>query len=95
MAESGILYYQYPDRKYLSRYNFRLQMEEGAWMDIFIQYDSSGVWERKGRIRFRGTGTVTVPVRPRRCDHLRIRLEGRGEFRLFSVAKILSIGSDI
>lgn len=95
MAESGILYYQYPDRKYLSRYNFRLQMEEGAWMDIFIQYDSSGIWERKGRIKFRGTGTVTVPVRPRRCDHMRIRLEGRGEFRLFSVAKILSIGSDI
>ena len=95
MAESGMLYYQYPDRKYLSRYNFRLQMEEGAEMDIFIQYDSSGVWERKGRIRFRGTGTVTVPVRPRRCDHMRIRLEGKGEFRLFSIAKILSIGSDI
>lgn len=95
MAESGILYYQYPDRKYLSRYNFRLQMEEGAQMDIYIQYDSSGIWERKGRIKFRGTGTVTVPIRPRRCDHMRIRLEGKGEFRLFSVAKILSIGSDV
>ena len=95
MAESGILYYQYPDRKYLSRYNFRLQMEEGARMDIFIQYDSSGIWERKGSISFKGTGTVTVPIRPRRCDHMRIRLEGRGEFRLFSVAKILSTGSDI
>lgn len=95
MAESGILCYQYPDRKYLSRYNFRLQMEEGAQMDIFVQYDSSGIWERKGRIKFKGTGTVTVPVRPRRCDHLRIRLEGKGEFRLFSVAKILSIGSDV
>jgi hypothetical protein len=95
MAESGILCYQYPDRKYLSRYNFRIQMEEGAWMDIYVQYDSSGVWERKGRINFRGLGTVTVPVRPRRCDHLRIRLEGKGEFRLFSIAKILSIGSDV
>ena len=95
MAESGILCYQYPDRKYLSRYNFRVQMEEGAWMDIYVQYDSSGVWERKGRINFRGLGTVTVPVRPRRCDHLRIRLEGKGEFRLFSIAKILSIGSDV
>lgn len=95
MAESGILCYQYPDRKYLSRYNFRLQMEEGAQMDIYIMYDSSGVWERKGRISFRGTGTVTVPIRPRRCDHMRIRLEGKGEFRLFSVAKILSIGSDV
>jgi len=95
MAESGILYYQYPDRKYLSRYNFRLQMEEGAEMDIYIQYDSSGLWERKGRIKFKGTGTVTVPIRPRRCDHMRIRLEGKGEFRLFSIAKILSIGSDV
>jgi len=95
MAESGILYYQYPDRKYLSRYNFRLQMEEGARMDIFIQYDSSGIWERKGQIKFKGTGTVTVPIRPRRCDHMRIRLEGKGEFRLFSIAKILSIGSDV
>lgn len=95
VAESGILYYQHPDRKYLSRYNFRLQMEEGAQMDIFIQYDSSGQWERKGRIKFRGTGTVTVPIRPRRCDHMRIRLEGKGEFRLFSIAKILSTGSDV
>lgn len=95
MAESGILCYQYPDRKYLSRYNFRLQMEQGAEMDIYIQYDSSGIWERKGRICFKGTGTVTVPVRPRRCDHLRIRLEGKGEFRLFSIAKILTIGSDV
>ncbi len=95
MAESGILYYQYPDRKYLSRYNFRLQMEEGARMEIFIQYDSSGVWERKGQISFRGTGTVTLPIRPRRCDHMRIRLVGKGEFRLFSIAKILSIGSDV
>ena len=95
MAESGILCYQYPDRKYLSRYNFRLQMEEGARMDIYIMYDSSGIWERKGRISFKGTGTVTLPVRPRRCDHMRIRLEGKGEFRLFSIAKILSIGSDV
>lgn len=95
MAESGMLCYQYPERKYLSRYNFRVQMEEGAEMTIYVQYDSSGLWERKGTIRFRGTGSVTVPVRPRRCDHLRIRLEGKGEFRLFSIAKILSIGSDV
>lgn len=94
MAESGILYYQYPDKKYVSRFNLRMSMEEGAWMDIFIQYDSDGIWERKGRIRLSGTGTVTVPVCPRRCDHMQIRLEGRGQFRLFSIAKILEIGSD-
>ena len=94
MAESGILYYQYPDKKYISRFNLRIRMEEGAWMDIFIQYDSSGLWEHKGRLKL-GTGTVTVPVCPRRCDHLQIRLEGKGEFQLFSLAKVLEIGSDM
>lgn len=94
-AETGILYYQYPDKKYVSRFNIRAQMEEGAEMDIYIQYDSSGVWERKGRIKLKGTNTVTVPIRPRRCDHMRIRLEGKGMFRLFSVAKIISFGSDM
>lgn len=95
MAESGILYYQHPDKKYISRFNLRLSMEEGAWMDIFIQYDSSGVWESKGRISLSGTGTVTVPVCPRRCDHMQLRLEGKGEFRLFSIANILETGSDM
>lgn len=46
-------------------------------------------------IKLKGTNTVTVPIRPRRCDHMRIRLEGKGMFRLFSVAKIISFGSDM
>ena len=95
MAESGILYYEYPDKKYISRINLRLSMEEGAWMDVFIQYDSSGIWESKGRVRLSGTGTVTVPVCPRRCDHMQLRLEGKGQFKLFSLAHILEIGSDM
>lgn len=95
VAESGMLYYHYPDRKYVSRFNLRLFMPEGSELDIFIEYNSSKVWERKGRIKFKGIGTVTVPIRPRRCDHLRIKLVGRGPFRLYSIAKILTMGSDV
>lgn len=95
MAESGMLYYQYPDKKYVSRFNLRINMQEGAQMDIFIQYDSTGVWERKGRVKLSGTGTVTVPVCPRRCDHMQLRLEGKGRFKLFSIAKVLEMGSDM
>lgn len=94
MAESGIMYYEYPDKKYVSRYNLRLSMEKSSRLKIFIEYDSDGVWVPSGEIFFSGTGTVTVPIRPRRCDHLRLRLEGRGHFRLFSIARILEIGSD-
>lgn len=94
MAETGMQYYEYPDKKYLSRYNLRLKMEEGAELRIYIQYDSMGEYVQEGKVVFQGTGTVTVPIKPRRCDHLKMRLEGHGEFRLFSIAKILEIGSD-
>ena len=94
-AETGLMYYQHPDRKYVSRYNLRLFMEEGAELDVYMMYDSSGEWIRQGRIKIKGTRTVTLPIRPRRCDHLRMKLVGRGEVRLYSIARILTVGSDV
>ncbi|MCR5577225.1 MAG: hypothetical protein K6F56_09475 [Oscillospiraceae bacterium] len=94
-AETGMLSWQHPDRKYVSRFNLRLYMEEGAELSAWLMYDSDGTWVRQGRIRTRGTRTVTLPIRPRRCDHLRMKLVGKGEVRLYSIAKILTYGSDV
>ena len=94
-AESGILYYELPDKKYVSRFNIRMQMEPEAKLTIFIEYDSDGIWVEFPAIFFFGTGTVNIPIRPRRCDHLKIRLAGRGDAKIFSIARILENGSDI
>lgn len=94
-AETGIMYYEYPDKKYVSRYNIRLNMKPGARMRMYIEYDSSGVWTYLGDVHVPNTGTFTIPVRPRRCDHLRMKLEGRGDIRIFSIARILERGSDV
>jgi hypothetical protein len=92
IAESGILYYAYPDMKYTNRYNFRLKCT--GTIQFFIEYDSSGEWISCGTISSTGTDTVTLPVRPRRCDHMRIRMVGTGDVKLYSIARILEIGSD-
>lgn len=94
-AETGIIGYEYPDKKYISRFNIRLKMGKGASAELYLEYDSSGVWERNGTIRLRNVGTVTLPVRPRRCDHMRLKLAGHGEVRVFSIAKLLEQGSDM
>ena len=94
-AETGVQYYSYPDRKYISRYNVRLNMARDAKLKIFIEYDSSGIWEYSGSVKLPNTGTNTIPIRPRRCDHMRLRLEGRGDVRIFSIARILEQGSDV
>ena len=93
-GESGVMYYQYPDKKYTNRYNFRLQMDRGTRVRFMIEYDSSGRWEKQGEIISESLRTVTIPVRPRRCDHLRLRVEGRGNCRIYSIARVLAIGSD-
>ena len=94
MAESGILYTEYTDRKYLSRYDVKLKLGDGGRMAVWIQYDSSGEWTMEGEILGSGLKTVVLPIRPRRCDHMKIRLEGTGELRLFSITRILRQGSD-
>ncbi len=41
-----------------------------------------------------GLRTFLLPVRPARCDHLKFRLTGKGEMKLFSLARVLEAGSD-
>jgi len=92
-AESGLQYYQYPDMKYVSRYNFRMRCT--GIVKLYIEYDSSGTWIESGQINLKDRfDTVTIPVKPRRCDHLKFKLEGTGEVKLYSIARIFEIGSD-
>ena len=42
----------------------------------------------------RGLRTFLLPIRPARCDHLKFRLTGKGEMKLFSLARVLEAGSD-
>ena len=39
--------------------------------------------------------TYTIPVLPRRCDHLRYRLSGTGDVKIYSIARTIEIGSDV
>ncbi len=94
-AETAVQTWEVPDRKYLSRYDIRLKLGEGASVSVLLEYDSSGVWVESGSITRQGLGSALLPIRPRRCDHLRMRLEGHGEAQLLSIARVLEVGSDI
>ncbi len=94
-GELAVIGYDTPDRKYLSRFNLRLKLPTESYMDVYLQYDSNGVWEHNGRITGSGDRTFMLPVRPRRCDHCQIKLTGVGEMTLFSLSKIREDGSDV
>ena len=81
--------------RYISRYNIRVNMERNTGFQMFIEYDSSGIWNFAGDFHLPTTGTVTIPVRPRRCDHMRLMFVGHGDFRMYSIARVLERGSDV
>ena len=95
MAESGMIGYDAPDRKYVSRFNIRMRLEKGASLTLGIEYDSNGIWTDQGTVAGTGADAFVFPVIPRRCDHFRIRLSGRGGVRVYSMSKILEQGSDM
>lgn len=92
---TGIIGYADPKHKYVSRFCVRLKLEDGASMQVSIEYDSNGIWLPCGSITGNGLRSALLPVRPRRCDHFRIRMTGMGEAKIYSISKVYERGSDV
>lgn len=95
MAQTGMIGLSTPDMKYISRLILRLTLPEGSSLRVSAEYDSCGRWKQLFTIHGHGTQAFTLPVRPVRCDHMRLRLEGDGPMKLFSVTKTIEQGSDV
>lgn len=94
MAQTGIINASLPERQYLQRISIRMILEPGSKVSILVQYDSCGEWENLGNMVGSNLRSFTFPVRPRRCDHLRLRIEGIGKAMIFAITKTISGGSD-
>jgi hypothetical protein len=95
IAETGLIGCSAIDKKYVSRLTIRLKMEIGAQVNFYIQYDSSGEWVRVCNLVGHNLRTNTLPIRPKRCDHFRMRIEGVGEAKIFSISKTIEQGSEL
>ena len=103
MAETGTIMAlttssNYPEwisnKKFVGRMLIRMSLDAGATMQVYIQYDSSGVWEKLWDMTGKNLRTFSFPVRPHRCDHFRLKLEGTGGAKIYSITKTLERGSD-
>lgn len=84
-----------PNRKAVSKVQLRMEVGEGAFVLVKIRYNSSGEWMTIKTIEAGNKRSVYIPVIPHRCDHYRIRIEGTGDWTLYSMARELYIGSAV
>ena len=93
-AITGVFGTDSPDKKYISRIDVRLLLSVGASVTFYAEYDSSGEWE----YLYSKTGTTlcsfAIPMRPKRCDHMRLKITGSGDAKIYSICKTIEQGSD-
>ena len=95
MVQTGVIGTDMPDMKYISRLLIRLSLEIGAKVRLYAQYDSTGGWESLGTVTGTDLRSFPLPIIPRRCDHMRLRIEGEGDAKIYSITKTIEQGSDI
>ena len=94
-AETGELGISSPDMKYVSRLTFRMVMDIGSELDMFAQYDLSDEWVPLAHIRGTSLRSFSIPVRPRRCDYMRLKMVGRGGCKIYAMTKTIEQGSEL
>ena len=91
-AVFGTYGYETPNQKYLSQFVIRATLTEGSHVEVYFQYDSDGEWQKDGDMWGKTTATYNIPVMPRRCDHVQMKLKGTGLVRIISIGRTYKDG---
>lgn len=94
-AETGLWGLKLPENKYYSNIIFRATGSKGAVLEISLQFNSDGKWIKQISRRFEKTGSLMLPFITPRCDHLRLRIEGKGDVKIYSVGRKIESGSEL
>ena len=63
-----------------------LACEQGSELKLSVSYDG-GEWEERASLEYTGSKLWYVPLLPRVCHTLGVRIDGDGEYRILSVIK--------
>lgn len=95
MVQTGEIVITTPDMKYISRLTVRMAMDIGTKVRFYAQYDFSDEWEPLFVLRSDKLRSFSLPIRPKRCDHMKLRIEGEGMAKIYSITKTIEQGSEL
>ena len=93
MLQTGEIGLSMPDAKYVTRLTVRMSLSEGSEVSIYARYDEDE-WKHIYSTPATSLRSFDVPIRPQRCDHMSIRIEGVGAAKIYSITKTIEQGSD-
>lgn len=93
-AVTGDLCQSSGEHQYISRVTLRLSLDVGSQLDIYARYDHNPLWVKLGTVYGTDPNSFSLPVRPRRCDHLQLKLEGQGPGKVYAITRTFEKGSE-
>lgn len=85
-----------PNKKGVGKIQIRLELEEGATVQVWIMFDSDGDWQKVSSALGEGAKrSYYLPIIPRRGDHYRLKLTGTGICRVYSMTREYYSGSEL
>ena len=84
-----------PDKKDIRKLLIRMELDEDAYCNVWLQLDSDGNWfqPQDGTLEEETKRSYYLAIIPRRADHYRLKLTGKGGCRVYSITREYSIGS--
>lgn len=94
-AESGLWGLELPENKYYSNICVRACGTKGSKLNVWFEFDSSKNWVKQLETTFEKTGSLMVPFITPRCDHMRIKIQGTGDIKIYSISRKIESGSEL
>ena len=94
-AITGEYGYESPDTKEPTRLTIRVRIPFESVIILYVSYDD-GDWIKITDLRGKDkVASMSFPFKAsRKCDHYRLKLEGRGDARVYSITETEEAGSD-
>ena len=94
-AEFGNFIQHSPDKKAVTKLQLRYRLSGNASMKVWISYDDKSFIPVGSVLTGGETRSCYLSVIPERCDHFRLKVEGIGDGRIYSLSVEYSPGSEL
>ena len=94
-VQTGEIGLNSPDMKFMSRLTVRMFLPPESSIKIFVQYGFEDGWDQVFETTSTRLRSFSVPIRPKRCDFMRMRIEGKGDAKIYAYTKTMRNGSEI
>lgn len=93
-VQTGEIGLSTPNAKFMSRLTLRMFIPPASSVKVYVQYGFTDEWEKVFETTSATLRSFSIPVRPKRCDFVRMRIDGKGAAKLYAITKTIRNGSD-